>query len=863
MINSSEKKENVNKSAVLIDGSGFIYRAFFALPKFTKSNGEPVGAVFGFCSMLISLIFEHSSDVFIVVLDSGRNTFRSEFYNEYKKNREETPSELKAQFQTLQDACSAFGVPVVLKQGFEADDIIASYADKLSKNGYKVEIVSSDKDLMQLISDKVSMYDPLKSKLIDRDQVFEKYGVWPEEMIEFQALMGDTSDNIPGVPGIGPKTAAKLISEFKTLENLYNSLDKISHTKLQEKLKDNKNLVDISLKLVTLVKNIEINEKFETLNIKLNLENIINFLKEQEFHSLIPRVTNKFEKQKSKRNFIQLSSLDDLRSFCNRKISNKFSFFCSSLSSESHVLAISTDSDTAFIKFNFSDDLFSRGISIFDIQQILNPYLEDKSIQKISFRNNIEYFSNDYESYDDISVMHYIVYGVSNDKIGDIFPYANESLKKLYINKISDVNYICEISSLLFDSFEILKNELKNSDLLKIYETIDYPMIKILEKMKSEGILVSSQKLNDLKIKFLNRIKEIEHRIFKNVGHEFNIGSVKQLAEVLFEELKLKKPNGKISTNVDVLEDLSFYTESKIPDLVLEWRKLSKLTSTYTDSLLNSISKKTNRIHTTFSLTSTVTGRLSSFNPNLQNIPVKTNEGKEIKSAFIAPQGKSLIASDYSQIELRILADVANIPLLKNAFINGEDIHTTTASEIFEKPANEIDNNMRRHAKVINFGILYGMSPFGLAKALNISREEASLYLKNHLKKFQGFEEFKNKTLEFARHNGFVKTIFDRKLYIKDISSKNFRLRNFAERQAVNAVIQGSAADIVKRAMINVGEVLDSIHSKMLLQIHDELVFETPDNYINKAQNIIKEKMELKNILSVPLIVNIKIGKNL
>lgn len=857
-------KENrkLKKSAVLIDGSGFIYRAFFALPKLTRSDGAPTGAVFGFCSMLLSLISDHASDVFIVILDSGRDTFRSKIYEAYKKNRDETPPELKAQFETLIAACHAFGVPVVLKTGYEADDIIATYAHKLSKKGYKTEIVSSDKDLMQLVDENVSMYDPMKSKFIQKEEVFEKYGVYPESMVFLQALMGDSSDNIPGVPGVGPKTATKLISAYQDLENLYNSLDEIPQEKLKEKLQNNKHLADISLKLVTLEKNVEINENFEELHVNSDVTAIVEFLKEQEFNSLIPRVTKKLEKQQTKRNFIKLNSLDDFKSFCNRRLGCKFSFFSSSCDGEYHILALSTEKDTAYIKFNFSADLFSSGLSFGEIKKFLIPYFADENIQKIGFKNSIEYFGP-LSSFDDISVMSFIAHGVARDKIGDLFPYADASLKNLSFNKICDADSICKIAGLIFDSYDLLKQELQNADLLDIYLKIDRPMVSILNKMKAEGILVSSEKLKNLKAEFLKRVEEIENKIFEIVGHEFNIASVKQLSEVLFEELKLKKPAGKASTNVEVLEDLSLHADSCVPDLVLSWRKLSKLISTYTDSLCGFISKKTGRIHTTFSLISTVTGRLSSFNPNLQNIPVKTDDGRAIKSTFVAPPGCRLLSCDYSQIELRILASVADIPLLKDAFIKGADIHTKTAAEIFNVSEADVTKDMRRHAKVINFGILYGMSPFGLAKALNISRERASKYLKDHFEKFDGFYEFKNDTLEFARTYGFVKTIFGRRLYIKDISSKNFRLRSFAERQAINAVIQGSAADIVKHAMIDVSKILEDINAKMLLQIHDELVFEVSDENVDLAQRVIKKRMEMFDILSVPLTINMKVGDSL
>ena len=860
----STDESSKKKLVILVDGSSFIYRAFYALPQLTDPNGNPVGAVYGFCSMLISLFDKHKSDLFCVALDAGRNTFRRDIYPEYKSNREETPVDLKSQFPVLIEACNAFGVPIIEMTGYEADDIIATIATKLSEKNYEVRIVASDKDLMQLINDNVYLFDPIKSKVIKETEVREKYGVSPNQMIALQALMGDSTDNVPGVPGVGPKTAAKLLSKFHSLENIYNEIENITPPKLKEKLIQNEKLVKISEQLVTLCRSTPISEDFSKLKVDLNLERTNDFLKKYKFSSLMKR----FEKQvnrieKKQRQYFNFSNPNDLENFFKLNRINKFSIFSTTCFNRNQILVICTEFYVVSCFFVQDDsnntNLFTEKntLKYSDIRKILDMYLEDFSIKKIGLRNALKLFPN-MHSFDDIGAMGYLLHGVIGNKISDLFPHNDSYICKFKFSEICNVEQCCLIAELMFDEFENFKTELIQNNLMKIYEKIDLPLIPILNSMEEKGILVSKEKLQNFAEELREKIKEIESELFKISGKEFNPASGKQLSKLLFEELKLPRPSKKNSLDIESLEELCNY--NPIPKLVIEWRKLSKLLSTYTYSLCDLLNPKTNRLHSRFNVTATATGRLSSSNPNLQNIPHRTEQGRKIRSAFISPQGHKLVSFDYSQIELRVLAHMANIRFLKDAFLNNLDIHQATASQIFDVNLDEVTSEMRARAKTINFGIIYGMSHFRLAKSLNISNSEARNYIKSYFQRFPEFEKFRNEVLTFARRNGYVKTLFDRRCFSKEINSKNAMLRQFGERQAFNAVIQGTAADIVKIAMIKVAEKLKNFHSAiaMILQIHDELVFEVPNKFVEEIIPTIKGVMENAYQLSIPLIVECK-----
>ena len=855
--NISEKK-----IAILVDGSSFIYRAFYALPQLTDPDGNPVGAVYGFCSMLISLFGKHKSDLFCVALDAGRDTFRRDIYSEYKSNREETPADLKAQFPVLIEACNAFGVPVIEMVGYEADDIIATISTKLAEANYEVRIIASDKDLMQLIDENIYLFDPIKSRVIKENEVLEKYGVLPKQMVSLQALMGDSTDNVPGVPGIGPKTAAKLLDKFHSLENIYNEIENVTPLKLKEKLIQHKDKVSVSEQLVTLCRNAPVSEDFSKLKVDLDVGRTSDFLKKYRFNSLIKR----FEKQvnrteKKQRQYFNLSTLNDLQNFFKLNRIKKFSIFSAVCFNRNQVLVICTESHIVscfFVQEDFDDYSFCVEKNVFrysDIRKILDAYLESSSIEKVGLRNALKLFPN-MRAFNDIGAMGYLLHGAIGNKISDLFPNSDAYICKFNFSEICNVEQCCLLAEIMFDEFEGFKTELIRNNLIEIYEKIDLPLISILNSMEEKGILVSKEKLQNFAEELKDKIKEIECELFKTAGREFNPASGKQLAQLLFEELKIPKPSKKNSLDIESLEEL--YDYSPIPKLVVEWRKLSKLLSTYTYSLCGLLDPKTNRLHTRFNVTATSTGRLSSSNPNLQNIPHRTEQGRKIRSAFVSPQGCKLVSFDYSQIELRVLAHMADIKFLKNAFLKGFDIHQATASQIFDVKLDEVSSEMRSHAKTINFGIIYGMSHFRLAKNLNISNSEARNYIKNYFQRFPEFEKFRNGVLDFARKNGYVETLIGRRCFSTEINAKNPMLRQFGERQAFNAVIQGTAADIVKTAMIRVSKELRDLHSEMILQIHDELVFEVPNEFVEEIIPSIKKLMENVYPLTVPLIVESK-----
>ena len=863
----SQHESSKKKLAILVDGSSFIYRAFYALPQLTDPNGNPVGAVYGFCSMLISLFDKHKSDLFCVALDAGRDTFRRDIYPEYKSNREETPADLKSQFPVLVEACNAFGVPMIEMVGYEADDIIATIATELAQNNYEVRIVASDKDLMQLVDNNIYLFDPIKSKIIKENEVREKYEVSPNQMVALQALMGDSTDNIPGIPGVGPKTAAKLLNKFHSLENIYNEIENVTPPKLKEKLIQNREMVEVSEQLVTLYRKVPVSEDFSKLRIDINAERTNDFLKKYKFNSLIKR----FEKQvnrteKKQRQYCNFSKPNDLQNFFELNHVKKFSIFSTTCFNRNQILVICTESHIISCFFIQDDpecnDLFSEK-NIFrysDIRKILDPYFEDSSIEKIGLRNALKLFPN-ISAFNDISAMGYLLHGVIGNKISDLFPNNNSYICKFKFSEVCNVEQCCLLAELMFDEFENFKTELIQNNLIEIYKKIDLPLIPILNSMEEKGILVSKEKLQNFGGELKEKIKKVESELFKISGKEFNPASGKQLSQLLFEELKIPRPSKKNSLDIESLEEL--YDYSPIPALVVKWRKLSKLLSTYTYSLCDLLDPKTNRLHSKFNVTATSTGRLSSSNPNLQNIPHRTEQGRKIRSAFISPKNYKLVSFDYSQIELRILAHMANIKFLKDAFLKNLDIHQATASQIFDVNLEEVTQEMRARAKTINFGIIYGMSHFRLAKNLNISNSEAKNYIKNYFQRFPEFEKFHNEVLNFARKNGYIETLVGRRCFSKEINAKNAMLRQFGERQAFNAIIQGTAADIVKIAMIKVSKKLQNFRSAMILQIHDELVFEVPDEFIKKSIPEIKEIMENAYQLSIPLIVESKYDDHL
>ncbi|MBO4405700.1 MAG: DNA polymerase I [Alphaproteobacteria bacterium] len=857
------KNSDEKKLAILVDGSNFIYRAFYALPQLTSPDGNPVGAVYGFCSMLISLLGKHKSDLFCVALDAGRDTFRKEIYPEYKNNREETPADLKSQFPILIEACHAFGIPIIETVGYEADDIIATIATKLSQQNYEVRIIASDKDLMQLINENIYLFDPIKSKVIKENEVAEKYGVAPHQMVSLQALMGDSTDNIPGIQGVGPKTAAKLLNQFQSLKNIYDEIENVVPTKLREKLITQRNMVEISEKLVTLCRSVPIDKNFSDLKINLDTERTKNFLSKYNFNSLVKRLEKQSNQiEQKQRRYLNLSRSDDLENFLKMNRAKKFSIFSTTCFNQSEILVICTESHVVscfFIRDEDEKNLLTEKnvLSYGDLQEVLNPYLENESVEKIGLRGALRLFPN-MKSFNDIGAMGYLLHGIIGNKISDLFPENDSYICKFNFSEVCNTEQCCLLASLMFDEFENFRAELVRNNLMDIYQKIDMPLIPILNEMEAKGVLVSKEKLQNFAEELKEKIKKLESELFAISGREFNPASGKQLSKLLFDELKIPKPSKKNSLDIESLEEL--YGYSPIPKLVVEWRKLSKLLSTYTYSLCDLLNPETNRLHTRFNVTATSTGRLSSSNPNLQNIPHRTEQGRKIRSAFISPHASKLVSFDYSQIELRVLAHMANIKFLKDAFLKNLDIHQATASQIFDVNLENVTPEMRARAKTINFGIIYGMSHFRLAKNLNISNSEAKNYIRSYFQRFPEFEKFRDDVLNFARKNGYVETLIGRRCFSKEINAKNPMLRQFGERQAFNAIIQGTAADIVKIAMIKVSKILQNFHSDMILQIHDELVFEVPNEFVENIIPSVKSIMENAYHLSVPLFVESKYG---
>ena len=907
----------------LIDGSGYIFRAYYALPPLSrKSDGLPTGAVSGFCSMLFKLLEDsraddsiHKPTHFAVIFDSARKTFRNDIYSEYKANRAEAPDDLAPQFKYIRKSVEAFNLPSIELLNYEADDLIATYAKKITDAGAKVTVISSDKDLMQLVSDKIRLYDPMKSKVIGEKEVIEKFGVKPGQVIDVQSLAGDSSDNIPGVPGIGVKTAAELINKYKNLDTLLKKASEIPQNKRRETLLENKDKALLSRQLVTLKDDVPVKDDLRSFIFKdVNKENLFNFLRDMEFNRLLSQAIsfygeenvnisnkendkNKISKINTKlyKSILNEKDLDKLIKTLNEKSSIAVDTETSSLNP--------LDADLVGISFSHApNEAFYIPIAHKNIKGLkkeivikkIKPILEDPSIKKIG--QNMKYdfiiFQNNgikVEPIEDTMLLSYTLDAGNNrhnmDTLSEIhLGHKTISYKELVGTgkkqlNFSDINleeatkYAAEDADVTLRLYNLLLERVNNEKLNKIYDIFEKPMIKLLSKLEINGIKVDSIYLKKLSKKFEEKLKKIEKEIYKISGKEFNIGSPKQLGEIIYNDLKIAKlkktRKGSLATNAKILEDLAL-TGHKFPSLILDWRQVSKLKSTYTDALQDHINKKTKRVHTSFLLAATNTGRLASSNPNLQNIPIKTADGKEIRKAFIAEKNNILISADYNQIEMRILADMADVKELKKAFKNNQDIHSLTASQVFGVSINKVNDDFRRKAKAINFGIIYGITQYGLAKQIGVSNQEALEFINAYFKKFPEIKEYMNSTIGACRKQGYVTNIFGRRIHLRGINDKNFSVRSFQERAAINAPIQGSAADIIRLAMIKIDKILEKNKknkAKMLLQIHDELIFECLKKDEIQIKKIIKEAMVSvsasdHHMFSIPLEVSINSGNN-
>ena len=908
----------------LIDGSGYIFRAYYALPPLTrKSDGLPTGAVSGFCSMLFKLLEDSKSSEnkqkpthFAVIFDSARKTFRNEIYTEYKANRTEAPDDLAPQFEYIRKSVLAFNLPSVDLINYEADDLIATYVDQILKKGAKVTIVSSDKDLMQLYKKDVRIFDPMKNKFISEEDIQKKFGVDSSKVIDVQALAGDSSDNVPGVPGIGVKTAAELINKYGNLEKLLKSAHEIKQNKRRETLIENKDKALISKQLVTLKHDVPVERALIEFQLKeIDKDKLYKFLREMEFNRLlssaisvygepnfveVKNITKTIEKIKeiNKKDYHLITDLKEIDNWIEEaEEKGEVAVDTETSSLDPHqadLIGLSLSSKigkACYIPIGHDPKKsLDKGL----VLKKLKPLLEDPSIKKIGQNIKFDFIvlfkhGINITSMEDTMLMSYVLDAGKNrhnmDTLSEIHlnhkPIAFKDLvgtgKKeinfgsVEVEKAKD--YAAEDADVTYRLYKKFNKSLKDEKMTNIYEVFEKPMIKILAFMEIEGVKVNNQFLKTLSLKFEKKIEKIQKEVFKISKKEFNIASPKQLGEVLYNDLKIadlkKTKKGSFATSASVLEDLAFKGH-KFPQLVLDWRQISKLKNTYSDSLPEHINSKTKRVHTSFLLAATTTGRLASSDPNLQNIPIKSEDGKDIRKAFVAEKGYSLISADYNQIEMRILADLANVKELKKAFKNNEDIHSLTASQIFNINIDKVNQDQRRKAKAINFGIIYGISQYGLAKQINVSNYEAEEFLNSYFAKFPEIKVYMDQTIKFCRKSGYVNNIFGRKSHFMNINDKNFNIRNFQERAAINAPIQGSASEIMRLAMIRLSEKLNdqkNNKTKMLLQIHDELIFETPEDDVKRISKIIIEEMSSvvnsdHHSFSIPLTVDLNTGNN-
>lgn len=912
----------------LIDGSGFIFRAYHALPPLTrKSDGLPVGAIAGFCNMVWKMLQEtRGADApthVAVVFDKSEVTFRNDLYSGYKQNRPPAPDDLVPQFRLIRDATRAFNLPCLEMAGFEADDLIATYATEAAARGGRVTIVSADKDLMQLVAPGIVMFDTLKNKPIGPDEVFEKFGVGPERVIDVQALAGDSVDNVPGAPGIGIKTAAALIQEYGDLDTLLARAEEIRQPKRREVLLGHADQIRVSRDLVTLKRDVAVEEPLDALEVREAVASVLlGFLGEMEFRTLANRVATALEAEPpvigaaagpaattapavgtDRPEPPPIAPIDHKAYAVLRDETALLAWLAGVERRGVLALSVEEDSGTGIVGIGLatgpceaaylplghvgeSGDLFGVAegqVPAATALALIQPLLEDPSVLKVGHdvKRAVKAFARQgiaLAPIDDVMLVSYAMHAglhghgreaLSEEYIGHV-PMARRSLtgggksqKAFRQLAIDDAAiFAAEDAEVTWRLWRQLRPRLPLARVARVYETLERPLVPVLAAMERHGVRVDRAALSRLSGDFAQRMLALEDEIYRLAGGRFNVGSPKQLGEVLFDQMGLgggkKGKTGAYATGADVLEELAAQGHD-LPARVLDWRMLSKLKSTYTDTLQDAIDRETGRVHTSYQIAGAATGRLASTDPNLQNIPVRTEEGRRIREAFVAEAGNVLLSLDYSQIELRILAHIADIPALKEAFRQGLDIHAMTASEMFGVPIEGMPAHVRRQAKAINFGVIYGISAFGLSNNLRIPREDAKRFIDTYFERFPGIREYMDRTIAFGKEHGHVETLFGRRIHTPEINARGPHA-GFAQRQAINAPIQGSAADIIRRAMIRVPEAIEGLPARMLLQVHDELLFEVAEEAVEETAAAVRRVMEGATLpsvaLDVPLVVD-------
>ena len=888
---------NKTKSLYLIDGSSYIFRAYFGIRQFlSTSAGFPTNALYGFIHMLQKVVKDEKPDYLAVAFDSKEKTFRHKMYEDYKANRDAPPEDLGKQFPYFEPLVKAYNIHGVRVPGFEADDIIGTLAQKAAKDGFKVVIVSGDKDMMQLIGPNIHMLDTMKNKWFGVKEVEEKFGVTPDKVVDVMGLMGDSSDHIPGVKGVGPKTASELIRKFGSMHELYERIDEVDKTKLKEKLVQDKEMALLSRELVTINTSMELQGGLEDMKFKSpDNSELRKLFSEFEFASLLRELGDDPEVSSPtiESHYETILTETDLERWIEKlKESNVFALDLETTSLhpiQAEVVGISLSCETGTACYI---PLAHRYLGVpgqLDLQWVLTklkPLLEDPKFKKVG--QNIKYdlivLRNEGVRLQGISFDTMLASYILNpsgrrhnmdDMARDYLGYTTIKYKEIVGTGSKEIRfdevdieratkYAAEDADVTWRLYEKLSPLLKGDD-LKLLMELELPLIEVLAEMELQGMKVDKGHLQKLSKLLQQKIEELQKEIYSLAGEEFNINSPKQLSVILFEKLELpviKKTKSGYSTDVSVLEQLA--SEHDLPDVILTYRQLVKLKSTYVDALQDDIFSKTGRVHTSFNQTIAATGRLSSSNPNLQNIPIRTEMGREIRKAFVVEGNNHLLSADYSQVELRVLAHLSEDEALVDAFQMGEDIHTRTACEIFGTSPERLDAEARRMAKAVNFGIVYGLSAFGLSKQLKIYPKDAKKFIDQYFALYKKVKVYMEETVAQAKEVGYTLTIMNRKRYLPDLKSQNRQVRESAERIAINSPVQGSAADLIKLAMIQLTEQIrkQKLKSRMILQVHDELVFECPENEEQKMRALVKKEMEEVVPLKVPLVVDIGWGKN-